>query len=122
MKDKMVALLLSIFLGGLGIDRFYLGYTGMGILKLLTGGCFGVLWIIDIIYIITGKLMPADGSDYINDFMASTSNASGSTTSNNTYKKSDAFEGLEKASELYKSGVITDDEFQKIKRDLLERL
>ena len=36
----------------------------MGILKLLTGGCFGILWLIDIINIATGKLQPADGSGY----------------------------------------------------------
>ena len=41
MKSKTTALLLSVLVGGLGIDRFYLGYTGMGILKLLTGGCWG---------------------------------------------------------------------------------
>ena len=50
-KDYMTALLLSIFLGGLGIDRFYLGYTGLGIAKLLTlGGC-GVWSLIDLILI-----------------------------------------------------------------------
>ena len=38
MKNKTTALIFSILLGGLGIDRFYLGYTGIGILKLLTGG------------------------------------------------------------------------------------
>lgn len=64
MKDKTTALILSILLGGIGVDRFYLGYTGMGILKLLTGGCFGILWLIDIINIATGKLQPADGSGY----------------------------------------------------------
>lgn len=64
MKSKIVALLLSIFLGGLGIDRFYLGYIGMGILKLLTGGLFGILWLIDIIRIACGSLKPANGSDY----------------------------------------------------------
>ena len=64
MKDKTTALILSILLGGIGVDRFYLGYTGMGILKLLTGGCFGILWLIDINNIATGKLQPADGSGY----------------------------------------------------------
>ena len=64
MKSKTTALILSVLTGGLGIDRFYLGYTGMGILKLLTGGCFGVLYIIDIINIATGKLGPADSSPY----------------------------------------------------------
>jgi len=50
-KDYMTALLLSIFLGGIGIDRFYLGYTGLGIAKLLTlGGC-GIWSLIDLILI-----------------------------------------------------------------------
>ena len=47
MKDPTTILLVSIFLGSLGIDRFMLGETGMGILKLLTGGCCGILTIID---------------------------------------------------------------------------
>ena len=47
LKDPTTILLVSIFLGGLGIDRFMLGDTGMGILKLLTGGVCGILTIID---------------------------------------------------------------------------
>ena len=47
LKDPTTLLLVSIFLGTLGIDRFMLGDTGMGILKLLTGGCCGILTIID---------------------------------------------------------------------------
>lgn len=47
LKDPTTLLLISIFLGGLGIDRFMLGDTGMGVLKLLTGGCCGVLTIVD---------------------------------------------------------------------------
>lgn len=47
MKSKVVALILSIFLGELGIDRFYLGYIGTGILKLITCGGFGIWWLID---------------------------------------------------------------------------
>lgn len=61
MKSKTTALILSILLGELGIDRFYLGYTGLGILKLLTFGGCGIWWIIDIISIATGKMTTKDG-------------------------------------------------------------
>ena len=47
LKDPTTILLVSIFLGTLGIDRFMIGDTGMGILKLLTGGCCGILTIVD---------------------------------------------------------------------------
>ncbi len=54
-KDKnwVVALLFSILLGSLGIDRFYMGYIGTGILKLITFGGFGIWWLIDLILIAT---------------------------------------------------------------------
>lgn len=69
MKSKNRALILSILLGGLGIDRFYLGYTGLGILKLLTCGCFGILWVIDSILIAFDKLPPADKSEFEEDYI-----------------------------------------------------
>lgn len=47
LKDPTTLLLVSIFLGSLGIDRFMIGDTGMGILKLLTLGLCGILTIID---------------------------------------------------------------------------
>lgn len=47
LKDPTTILLVSIFLGTLGIDRFMLGDTGMGILKLLTGGLCGILTLVD---------------------------------------------------------------------------
>ena len=46
-KNPTTALLLSIFLGGWGVDRIYIGNTGMGIGKLLTCGGFGIWTIID---------------------------------------------------------------------------
>ncbi|OUJ75649.1 hypothetical protein BXP70_05125 [Hymenobacter crusticola] len=60
-KSQVVALVLAILVGGLGIHRFYLGYTGIGIVQLLTlGGC-GIWALIDLIRIITGDLKPKGG-------------------------------------------------------------
>ncbi|XP_065070268.1 TM2 domain-containing protein 1-like [Rhopilema esculentum] len=64
-KSFEVALLLSIFLGFFGIDRFYLGYPAIGLLKLCTLGFFMIFQLIDVILIATQVLKPADGSDYI---------------------------------------------------------
>ena len=51
MKDPLLSILLSIFIGSLGIDRFYIGDVGLGIGKLLTAGGCGILWLIDIFLI-----------------------------------------------------------------------
>ncbi|MCL2865101.1 MAG: TM2 domain-containing protein [Lachnospiraceae bacterium] len=64
MKNKTTAILLAIFLGYLGVDRFYLGYTGLGIVKILTLGGVGIWWLVDIIRLATGSYKPADGSDW----------------------------------------------------------
>lgn len=61
-KSKMVALLLCIFLGGLGIHRFYVGKIGTDIIWLLTGGCFGIGYIVDIVMIATGKFTDKAGN------------------------------------------------------------
>lgn len=60
-RDWLTALLISFFLGGLGIDRFYLGHTGLGIAKLLTVGGCGVWALIDLILIALNNLKDADG-------------------------------------------------------------
>ena len=114
MKSKMVAILLSVLLGGLGIDRIYLGYTGMGVLKLLTGGCFGILYIYDIIMICTGKLKPADGSDYEDDI-------GGSATARSVCVENQVA-ALEKLAKLHQQGILTDEEFNQKKAELLAKM
>lgn len=59
------ALLLSIFLGMFGIDRFYLGYPAIGLLKFCTFGFMFLGQLVDVILIATQMVGPADGSAYI---------------------------------------------------------
>ncbi|MFD3509575.1 NINE protein [Nocardia sp. NPDC058666] len=65
-KQKLMAGLLQIFLGGFGVGRFYLGYTGIGIAQLaitiVSLGCLGWIWpLIDGILILTGKVPDVEG-------------------------------------------------------------
>ncbi len=60
-KDWLTALLLSFFLGALGVDRFYLGHTGLGVGKLLTFGGCGIWALIDFILIAVNNVKDADG-------------------------------------------------------------
>ncbi len=63
-RSWITTVLLSFFLGGLGVDRFYLGYTGLGVLKLLTLGGLGIWALIDFIRILIRDLKPKNG-EYI---------------------------------------------------------
>lgn len=61
MKSQSTTFLLSWLLGGLGVDRFYLGQIGLGILKLITlGGC-GIWAIIDMVLTGIGSQTDAEG-------------------------------------------------------------
>lgn len=103
---KSIALTLSVLLGILGVDRFYLGYTKMGVLKRLTLGCFGVLYVVDIIHISTGELKPADGSEYSKGIQLNTG-----------MPLRDRIR-LNNAEYKVKRGMITWDEYDEIKKSI----
>lgn len=116
MKSKTTALILSVLVGGLGIDRFYLGYTGMGVLKLLTGGVFGILYIIDIVKIATGSLTPADGTQYEEDYQKTHTFQAAAAPATNVY------DDLQKIANLHSQGVLSDAEYEKMKAELMQKL
>lgn len=67
-KDPTTALLISIFVGPYGIDRFYIGDTGMGVGKLLTCGGFMVWTIVDW-FLIQGATKEKNATAFNNAFL-----------------------------------------------------
>ena len=61
-KSQAVTFVLSWLLGWLGIDRFYLGYTGLGILKLVTCGGCGIWALVDELLVGMGYMKDAQGN------------------------------------------------------------
>jgi hypothetical protein len=55
-RDWNTTLLLSILLGIFGADRFYVGCTGLGVLKLLTFGGYFVWWVVDVVLLLQGRM------------------------------------------------------------------
>lgn len=119
-KNKLTAILLSIFTGGLGIDRFYLGYTGLGVAKLLTCGGLGIWALIDLIMICTGSLRPADGSPWEEEVRVTQVRAVAPVQPAAVNNNADTLEALEKLAKLHEQGILTDEEFQQKKRNCLE--
>jgi len=61
-SNWLTLVLLSFFLGVFGVDRFYTGHIGLGILKLLTAGGCGVWSLIDFILAVCGKFRDSKGN------------------------------------------------------------
>jgi hypothetical protein len=60
-KDWLTTLLLCIFLGVLGIHRFYTGYIGIGVVQLLTFGGCGIWALVDLIMIVVDSFKDSNG-------------------------------------------------------------
>ncbi len=65
--SKTSAILITFFLGGLGVHRFMAGKIGTGIIWLLTGGCLGIGWIVDIVKVCTGSFTRKDGTPWVTE-------------------------------------------------------
>jgi TM2 domain-containing membrane protein YozV len=61
-KSNVTALILCLFLGGLGVHRFYVGKIGTGVLQLITLGGLGIWALIDLIMIIMQKFTDGEGN------------------------------------------------------------
>jgi len=64
-KNWLTTLLLCLFLGGLGVHRFYTGHTGIGVVQLLTFGGCGIWALVDFIMIIAGSYKDAKGNPLV---------------------------------------------------------
>lgn len=61
-KDWLITLLLCIFVGYLGVHRFYAGKIGSGVAQLLTCGGCGIWSLVDLVMILTGKFTDGEGN------------------------------------------------------------
>ncbi len=79
-KSQSTAFVLSFLLGAFGVDRFYLGYTGLGILKLITCGGLGIWAIVDYVLIGLGQMKDAAGQPLVREQVVGTPEKSQTTT------------------------------------------
>lgn len=126
-KDWLVTLLLAIFVGSLGVHRFYTKKIGTGILWLLTLGCFWIGWLVDVIMIATSTFKDGDGLLILSDSKKremgiSTAPAAVQAEPAKVDQSQGYLDQLAQLAKLKESGVITAEEFEQKKAQLLNKI
>ncbi len=122
-RDWLVTLLFSIFLGYLGIHRFYVGKIGTGILWLLTGGCLGIGALVDIIMVATENFTDDQNRLIVQDQRKNPRPAYVYASPAATKSARDeALDQLEKLAKLRDSGAITQEEYEQKKTVIMAKI
>lgn len=123
-KNKDTALLLCIFGGWLGLHQFYVGCFGKGLLYLCTFGLCTLGWIKDIISILLGNFKDNTGAP-----LRATKEQNNAVTEvkvvnhetvNRTINEEDNITKIERLAKLKNQGIITEEEFNTKKKELLK--
>ncbi len=118
-KSWVAALLLEIFLGALGIHRFYVGKIGTGILWLITLGFLGIGWLVDLIMIATGNFKDKQGR-YLKSENWKQTHLLAQEMQNRKTDTTDPADEIAKYKKLLDDGAITQEQFDAKRDELLK--
>jgi TM2 domain-containing membrane protein YozV len=127
-NEWSITLILCVLIGVWGVHRFYVGKVGTGLLMLFTLGGFFIWWIIDLILIATESFKDHEGRKIPYTSLTSTTQSTTSTDTQDDLKDSLPLDQkfdkkiaseLRELASLKDEGILTDEEFEKKKKELL---
>lgn len=124
MKSKTTAAILAIFLGGIGVHRFYLNQSGLGILYLLFCWTFIplIVSLIDFIWLLTmdeNRFNQKFNSTYHVPYPNHTNITVNNGSQNQAHSTTSTSDEIKKLYDLKEKGIITQEEFELKKKILL---